>query len=127
MSGDIFLGIEIRRSEDEVSLTQQRYARNVLERFRMSNAKGASSPLGDVAKIIDTTGSPPTKAPYREAIGSLLYIANCARPDLLFSVNLMARFNQEPTECNAVRALLRRHMVFLHIIFKSLRPSHRRR
>ena len=40
------------------------------------------------------------KVPYLSAIGALMYLANCTRPDIAFSVNLLARYSS---------ALTRRH------------------
>ena len=37
------------------------------------------------------------KVPYLSAIGSLLYSTQCIRPDIAFSVNLLARFSSAPT------------------------------
>ena len=36
--------------------------------------------------------------PYLSAIGALLYLAQSARPDISFSVNLLARFSSAPTQ-----------------------------
>ena len=36
--------------------------------------------------------------PYLSAIGALLYLAQCTRPDIAFSVNLLARFSSAPTQ-----------------------------
>ena len=33
------------------------------------------------------------EVPYLSAIGALMYLANCTRPDIAFSVNLLARYN----------------------------------
>ena len=38
------------------------------------------------------------KAPYLNAIGALMYLANCIRPDIAFSVNLLARYSYAPSK-----------------------------
>lgn len=37
------------------------------------------------------------EVPYLCAIGALMYLANCTRPDIAFSVNLLARYSFSPT------------------------------
>ena len=37
------------------------------------------------------------KFPYLSAVGALMYLANCTRPDIAFAVNLLARYSPEPT------------------------------
>ena len=37
------------------------------------------------------------EVPYLSAIGALLYLAQCTKPDIAFSVNLLARFNSTLT------------------------------
>ena len=47
--------------------------------------------------------------PYISAIGALLYLAQCTRPDIAFSVKLLARFSSAPTRrhWNGVKHILR--------------------
>ena len=33
------------------------------------------------------------KVPYFSAIGALMYLTNCIKPDITFSINLLARYN----------------------------------
>ena len=37
------------------------------------------------------------EVPYLSAIGALMYLVNCIRPDIAFSVNLLARYSSAPT------------------------------
>ena len=52
--------------------------------------------------------------PYLSAIGALLYLANCTRPDIAFAINLLARFSASPT---------RRHWNGIKHIFRYLQGS----
>ncbi|XP_055961475.1 secreted RxLR effector protein 161-like [Mercurialis annua] len=49
------------------------------------------------------------EVPYLSAIGALMYLANCTRPDISFSVNLLARFSSAPTKrhWNGIKHILR--------------------
>ncbi|KAL5560312.1 hypothetical protein UlMin_036523 [Ulmus minor] len=54
------------------------------------------------------------EVPYLSAIGALMYLANCTRPDIAFAVNLLARFSSSPT---------RRHWNGIKHIFRYLRGT----
>ena len=98
------LGIEIRRQENgDVFLVQERYARDVISRFNMEGCKPVSTPL-DLGSHLDNTQQPVTDAeraemvdvPYRSAIGSLMYLATCTRPDIAAAVSELSKFSQNP-------------------------------
>ncbi|XP_073137256.1 secreted RxLR effector protein 161-like [Henckelia pumila] len=65
-------------------------------------------PLEDGENIIGP------EVPYLSAIGALSYLANCTRPDIAFSVNLLARYSSSPT---------RRHWNGVKHIFRYLRGT----
>ena len=108
LDGTLFLGMEIRR-DDGIKLSQQRYIRDILSRFRLAEAKEVSCPLVKAAELMPTPDDTPTIAPYRQAIGCLQYLACCARPDIAFPVNFLAQFSVNPAEKHwaAVKRIIR--------------------
>ncbi|PRQ36158.1 putative RNA-directed DNA polymerase [Rosa chinensis] len=54
------------------------------------------------------------EVPYLSAIGALLYLAQCTRPDISFAVNLLARHSSAPTH---------RHWIDVKTIFRYLRGT----
>ena len=54
------------------------------------------------------------EVPYLSAIGALLNLAQCTRPDIFFTVNLLARYSNAPT---------RRHWNAVKDIFRYLKGS----
>ena len=87
----------------DVFLVQERYARDVLARFSMVNCKAVSKPL-ELGCKLDSTQQPKSvkgvaeveRVPYRSAIGSLMYLATCTRPDLAAAVSELSKFSQNP-------------------------------
>ncbi|XP_070050951.1 secreted RxLR effector protein 161-like [Nicotiana tomentosiformis] len=49
------------------------------------------------------------ETPYLSAIGALMYLANAIKPDIAFSVNLLARYSSSPTRrhWNGIKHILR--------------------
>ncbi|WJZ98368.1 hypothetical protein VitviT2T_016896 [Vitis vinifera] len=49
------------------------------------------------------------EVPYLSAIGAFIYLANCTRPNIAFSVNLLARYSSAPTRrhWNGIKYILR--------------------
>lgn len=67
---------------------------DVIEKFGMKLAKSAKVPM---LKLDEANVEPDsTGFPYREAIGSLLYLSNQTRPDLSYAVNYSSRFMEIP-------------------------------
>jgi len=65
-------------------------------------------PKGDDEKVLGP------EVPYLSAIGALMYLANCTRLDIVFAVNLLARYNVAPP---------RRHWVGVKTILKYLQGT----
>ena len=49
------------------------------------------------------------KVPYLSVIGALMYLNNCTRPDIAFSINLLAKYSSAPTQrhWNGIKHILR--------------------
>ena len=95
------LSIKIERQTDgSVCLDQTAYAEEILNTFGMADCKPASTPLDAGTKFTKESenDSVRTNKPYREVVGSLLYLANGTRPDLAYAVAYMSQFCNNPTD-----------------------------
>ena len=98
------LGMEIRRLPGgDIQLLQETYLGEVLQRFPVDNPRSASTPLPPGCKLssLDSPESAADKAkmvviPYRSAVGSLMYLATCTRPDIAAAVSTLSRYNANP-------------------------------
>lgn len=110
------LGIRITRENGAVALDQEAYIESVLSRFNMQHAKAVSTPMNSSLKLTKEMApqtadevSKMKEIPYQEAVGSIMYLAQCTRPDVLFAVSQLSRFNVNPgpKHWEAVKHLLR--------------------
>jgi len=97
-----FLGLEIKRDRNNkiLEITQKQFMNKILEKFNMNDCKQHLTPMmtkGNMTKNYPNE-RPITQAPYREAIGTLLYLSGGTRPDMSYAVNTMSRRQIEPTE-----------------------------
>ena len=83
---------------------QESYALRMLSKFGMADAKHVQSPLerknSDTSESCDMSVSVSNKVLYREAVGSLMFLASVTRPNLSFSVNIVARSMEKPTDAD---------------------------
>ena len=100
------LGLEIELCSDGILVHQSNYTQKVLRCFNEDKAKPSSTPM--VVRTLDAKRDPfrpkedeeeilEPEVPYLSAIGALLYLAQCTRPDISFTMNLLARYNNAPT------------------------------
>ncbi|KAL6532370.1 hypothetical protein OROGR_014340 [Orobanche gracilis] len=94
------LGFQIEHVRGGLFVHQSSYTEKVLKRFYMDKAHPLTSPM--VVRTLEVSKDPfrplengekilGPEVPYLSAIGALTYLANCTRPDIAFSVNLLAR------------------------------------
>ncbi|UYV83888.1 hypothetical protein LAZ67_X000522, partial [Cordylochernes scorpioides] len=98
-----FLGIEINYGKESLSLNQRHYIQTLLQRYNMFEVRKVCTPL-DPAIILSKIDCPHTQAeidhmsniPYKELIGTLLYLSNCTRPDISFATSKLSQFCANP-------------------------------
>lgn len=106
---DCYLGIQIHRSSDgSIHINQKAYANKTVNRFGLADANAVVVPV-DQSVLSNNTGEGQVKFPYRQAIGSLMYLAIGTRPDICYAVNLLSRFMENPSQAHvtAVKRVIR--------------------
>lgn len=107
------IGMRISQTATGIELDQCKYINDLLTRFKMQAAKPISIPSDPNQKLsidmITIDDKYNEKIPYQEAVGSLLYLAQCTRPDIAFAVNDVSRFNSNfgRVHWDAVKRIIR--------------------
>lgn len=99
----LFLGIKIIRKDNQICLDQSAYIKTILRKFNMRDSKPVNSPLENKLDYVALNSDESIDAPCRNAIGCLMYLMICTRPDLSVAVNILSRFmnknNKEVWKC----------------------------
>lgn len=99
-----YVGINYHLDKTGYSMTQEMMIREVIERFKLTNTRGASTPLSLGQKL--SRSSAPTlptdikdmeQYPYRQLLGSLMYFAIMTRPDIAFAISHLSQFASNPS------------------------------
>jgi hypothetical protein len=104
-----FLGVEVTQNEQGILIQQCKYAEEILRRFGMENCNTVKSPIVTGCKLVKDEGGKPVDArEFKQMVGCLMYLL-ATRPDLTYSVCLVARFMDKPTEMHmmAVKRIMR--------------------
>lgn len=108
--GDLhyFLGIQINRSNNSLTLNQQGYIRDILERTHMSDSTPLSTPANAPSKLTSTGDPFSDPKLYRQVVGALQY-TTITRPDITDAVNRVCQYMHSPTiqHWQAVKRILR--------------------
>lgn len=105
-----FLGLEIdQRPDGAIYIHQSAYARKVLNRFRMTECHAVTVPADPNQILCTSDVRNESKFPYREVIGSLMYLAIATRPDISYAIGNCSRFMENPATVHigAVKRILK--------------------
>ena len=98
-SGEVrrFLGIEIHKKNNGFYINQTDYIERLAEKYRIQQCKSVIKPLPSGIAGLDISDKF-LDYPIQQLIGSLLFIANSTRSDILAPVSLIARYATKPTK-----------------------------
>nr|GEV89922.1 uncharacterized mitochondrial protein AtMg00810-like [Tanacetum cinerariifolium] len=106
---NLFLDLQIKQMEDEIFFNQSKYIKEMLKKFRLEDSKQTKTRMSTKIKLTkDDEADFVDNTKYRDMIGSLLYLTE-SRSDIMFSVCLCARFQENPktTHLEVVKCIFR--------------------
>nr|GEU48938.1 retrovirus-related Pol polyprotein from transposon TNT 1-94 [Tanacetum cinerariifolium] len=110
MMGELnFLGLQIKQMEDRIFFNQSKYIKEMLKKFKLEDSKPTkTSMLTEIKLTKNDEPDSMDSSKYRGMIGSLLYLT-ASRPDIMFSVCLCARFQENPktTHLEVIKSIFR--------------------
>jgi Reverse transcriptase (RNA-dependent DNA polymerase) len=111
------LGLQIEHLHNGIFVHQSNYIQKMLKRFNMDKTHPLSTSM--VVRSLDVKKDPyrprdnekalGPEVPYLSTIRALMYLANNTRLDIVFSVNVLARYSSDPTRrhWNEIKHVLR--------------------
>lgn len=104
-----FLGVEVVQDEVGIFIGQKKYALETLKKYGMKDCNSVKNPMVPGNKLTKTgAGEEVDPTAYKQLVGSLRYLT-ATRPDLIYSVNVVSRYMENPNERHmmAVKRILR--------------------
>lgn len=109
-----FIGIKISRNRlnRSITLSQEPFIHRILKRFGMTNCNPKVVPADQYTNLSEVSlgrdDDDFDQSVYREAVGCVMYVMVCTRPDIAFAVSQVAQFNHQPKPAHwtAVRRIL---------------------
>ncbi|XP_061360745.1 secreted RxLR effector protein 161-like [Gastrolobium bilobum] len=99
-----FLGISVAQSSDGIFISQNKYVEDILDRFQMKDCNPVHTPVECGLKLHkDHGGKKVDSTFYKQIVGNLMYLT-ATRPDIMYSVSLISRYMENPTEIHLLAA-----------------------
>ncbi len=93
-----FLGLQVSQLDKGIFISQTKYIKEMLKKFKMEEKKPISTPMVTGCKLSkDDMSLEADQTMYRSMIGSLLYVT-ATRLDVMQAIGLVARFQSDPKE-----------------------------
>ena len=120
-----FLGIDFQRLDNgNYVMSQERYLESILDRFSTTECKATSTPAELNLHLQPRENDKVPTFPFRQAIGSLVYLDVATRPDISWIISKLSQHLEKPTDAHiaSVKRVLRylKGTKSLKIIFKPI-------
>ncbi|OXA48994.1 Copia protein [Folsomia candida] len=105
-----YVGMQIiRDGNDGLLLSQPFYIRNLLEKYNILECNPTNVPMQPHAGELVPAATINETLPYRQRVGSLIYLAKCTRPDISYAVSRLSQFMHayDETHWKAAKQVLR--------------------
>ena len=95
-----FVGIDVKRSENEISLSQRELISELIEKENLQDSNGVHTPMatGTILEVEEPDTPYHDIKSYQSIVGSLMYIAGSTRPDIQFVANQLGKFMSNPMD-----------------------------
>lgn len=93
-----YLGLQIERNHEQcaIKIHQQTYIWAILEKFQMIDCNPVYTPA-EAGKVLSKNSDVKANVPYRQIIGSLMYLTVSTRPDIAFIVGKLCQHLDNPS------------------------------
>lgn len=110
-----FLGMEVTKSRQGISVSQRKYVLDLLEETRMLGCKPAKTPMDSNLKPGEnSSGDLVDKRRYQHLVGRLIYLSH-TRPEIAFTIRCVSQFMHSPST---------EHMEAVYRILRYLKGTH---
>lgn len=100
-----FLGIEVAKNSTDLFLCQRKYTLDIISEVGLLGAQPIGFPLDQNHRLPLADGQPLSNPEcYRRLVGRLIYLS-IMRPNLSYSVHVLAQFMQKPVQQHWVATL----------------------
>ena len=103
---DVILGIKISKTSDGLILSQSHYIEKILKKFKQNDTSPMRTHVDVNIHLYKNNGKRLSQQEYAQAIGSLMYVMNCTRPNIAYTVSKLSRYTSNPVP-NHWKAIVR--------------------
>jgi Reverse transcriptase (RNA-dependent DNA polymerase) len=90
------LSKEIKQQSDGIFISQKKYSKEIIEKFKMTECNSVGTPIATRMKLTKECDEKPIEPTiFKSLVGSLRYLI-ITRPDIMYGVGLMSRYMEEP-------------------------------